>query len=347
MQAKKASEPQPFYRERKASDDVTPEVHSAALLELPDGSVQAYWYGGTREGSRDTAIYRSRLISGGADAQWQPSEVVMDLATTQEALDRFIKKLGNPVVGLDQQGRVWLFYVSVSVGGWAGSAINVAISDSNGEQWQRIERLITSPFFNISTLVKGTPLQYQDGSFLVPVYHEFIGKFSELIHVSPEAEVIDKLRLTWGDHSLQPVVLPLTETEATTVMRYAGDPPKRILVSHTDDGGAHWSPAQPLDLPNPDAAVAGARSLDGNLLMVFNNSEHDRDVLSLAISEDGGDHWRVIHDFENGQGQEGDHRYSYPYFIRTSQGHYHLAYTWNREYIKHIEFNHAWLEAQQ
>jgi predicted neuraminidase len=38
--------------------------------------------------------------------------------------------------------------------------------------------------------------------------------------------------------------------------------------------------------------------------------------------------------------------FSYPYLIRTQNGDFHLAYTWNRAFIKHLAFNRAWLERQ-
>ena len=37
-------------------------VHSATLTELPKGGVQAFWYGGSREGARDVGIYSARLL---------------------------------------------------------------------------------------------------------------------------------------------------------------------------------------------------------------------------------------------------------------------------------------------
>ena len=45
---------------------------------------------------------------------------------TAQGVNRYIRKLGNPVVTRDAAGRIWLFYVSVSVGGWSGSAINAS-----------------------------------------------------------------------------------------------------------------------------------------------------------------------------------------------------------------------------
>jgi len=37
------------------------------------------------------------------------------------------------------------------------------------------------------------------------------------------------------------------------------------------------------------------------------------------------------------------YQFDYPYLIRNREGVYHLLYTWNQTYIKHVEFNQAWL----
>src|SRR5262249_39394169 len=145
-----------------------PSVHSATAIELSDGTLRAFWYGGTREGASDVAIYTS-AYSGGA---WTPESVIVRREQAQRQLQRYLRKLGNPVAGRDPRGRVWLFYVSVSVGGWAGSSINAIVSDDEGKTWSAPRRLITSPFFNISTLVKGPLVQLADGTIALPVYHE-------------------------------------------------------------------------------------------------------------------------------------------------------------------------------
>src|SRR5690606_3881615 len=95
----------------------------------------------------------------GADSQrWGTDFKLISRETTQRLLQRDIRKLGNPVIALAPNDRLWLFYVSVSVGGWAGSAINAMYSDDGGEQWSEPKRLITSPFFNLSTLVRNPPV---------------------------------------------------------------------------------------------------------------------------------------------------------------------------------------------
>ena len=138
-------------------------------------------------------------------------------------MHRYVAKLGNPVVGRAADGTLRLFYVTVSLGGWAGSSITTMSSNDEGATWSVPQRLITSPFINISTLVKGTPFLYADGTMGLPVYHEFVSKFAEILRLDDAGRVIDKQRLARGGQgTLQPVVMVRSPSEALVLTRYAG-----------------------------------------------------------------------------------------------------------------------------
>ncbi len=243
----------------------------------------AAWYGGSREGAKDVAIYQSRF-EGGA---WSPAVRVATARQTQADVHRYVRKLGNPVLCRDARGRLHLFYVSVSVGGWGGSALNHMASADEGATWSRARRIVGSPFLNISTLVKGAPLLLEDGSLLLPAYHEFLGKFPELLRIGPDGEVLGRYRIAFGRRAIQPSVVPVDRKRALAYMRHTGPGPRRVMLSETRDGGVHWSALEPLALPNPDAAVSALRLPDGTFLLAYNPSESDRRTLSLAVSADG------------------------------------------------------------
>lgn len=363
-------------------------AHAASLVETRDGRVRAFWYSGSREGARDVEI-RGAVLDP-QSGQWSAERTVATREATQRSLRRFVSKLGNPVAARGADGTLWLFYVTVSVGGWAGSSITAISSKDEGETWSAARRLVTSPFFNLSTLVKGTPFLYADGSLGLPVYHEFIGKFGEILRVDGSGAVLDKARLSHGRFSLQPVVLVKTRSEALALMRYAGsESPHRVIVASTSDAGAHWTPPEKSSLSNPDSALSGVVMSDGAILLALNDVEHDRDVLSLAVSRDGGVRWSAVRDLENQRGDRAalldqsryastvaalardsgaapadalaiaesvklrscragrcGFQFSYPYLIQAGGGDFHLAYTWNSAFIKHVRFNRAWLDRQ-
>jgi predicted neuraminidase len=344
----------PRIRSEFISGGLTEEVHSATAVELGNGDIAAFWYAGTREGSSDVAIY-SRFLNKPDNMQnavWSDVRQVIDRSRSIAGLQRHIRKLGNPVA-IAHKGELWLFYVTVSVGGWAGSSLNLIKSSDHGKSWGSPRRLITSSFLNISTLVKERAVIAEDGSMLLPVYHEFIGKFSELLHLDPQGRVLDKYRISHGRMAIQPVVVPTTEDHAVVFMRNATQgETSAILTSHTDDGGENWQPVSMLDLPNPNSAVTSV-SLDrpGELLLVFNNDVKERSDLTLAYAAnylaDGTDRWQIIHEFENQaeHAEEDIHNpYSYPFLIKTTTGDFHLFYTWKRRHIKHVFFNRAALD---
>ena len=331
----------PLLESRFVSHGKTERVHSAAVVEISHGRLRAFWYGGTSEHAADVAIYTS--VFDPARTVWSPEVRLITAESTQRSLNRYIKKLGNVVAVKDRNKQLWLFYVSVSVGRWSGSAINVTTSKDDGETWSPARRLVASPFFNLGTLVKGPPLLLEDGTIGLPVYQEFVGRFGELLRLDRAGRVIYKTRLSWGSSSLQPVIIPRSSRDAIGLMRYSGPAPRRVLSLYTVDGGFHWSKPIKTNVPNPNSAVAGIRRENGDFLLVFNNSENTRDNLSLAYLPSGTQAWRVVYRFEKETTTRG-HEVSYPYLVQAHNGDFHLVYTWHGSHIKHVQFNQAWLD---
>ena len=374
----------PDFQSNFVSTQQNIHTHSASLVELGDGRIRAFWFAGSREGAQDVEIL-SAVFDPAIDI-WSAAQSIANRADTQRSLLRYVKKLGNPVAQRAADGTLWLFYVTVSLGGWAGSSITAITSTDDGVTWSPARRLITSPFMNISTLVKGTPFLYDDGTMGLPVYHEFIGKFGELLRISRGGEIIDKQRLSSGKSSLQPVVLIKNPQQALTLMRYSGAPPMRVIATATDDVGQHWSVPAKTALLNQDAALSGVVLPDGRILVVLNNTESKRDALSLVVSADGGANWKKVYQLEDQRNHPTDparhalvaadlakateasitdasgyaksaqriqcvaqlcgFEFSYPYLIQTRSGDFHLVYTWNRSFIKHVRFTRAWLDQQ-
>jgi predicted neuraminidase len=248
-----------------------------------------------------------------------------------------VKKLGNPVVARDSRGRLWLFYVSVSLGGWSGSAVNFRISEDDGATFGPARRVVSSPFLNLGTLVRGPALLFEDGTLGLPVYHELLGKFGEILRLSPEGDVVDKIRLSHGRSSLQPVVVPLGRLEAVAFLRSSGFLPKRVLSVRSENGGRTWSDLTPTELRNPDAAVAALRTSGGEILIAFNDSEVDRGNLKLAVSRDGGQSFRVLQTVVP-PGETVSPELAYPWLLESSDGALHLLYSWNRSRIVHVRY---------
>jgi predicted neuraminidase len=318
----------------------TSEVHASAVHAMDNG-IMAYWFGGSREGAADVKIYQAEFDG----ENWLPATPIIDRLTLQRDLDRYIRKVGNPVSYRWDDGTIWVFFVSVSLGGWAGSSINLIESTDNGQNWSPAKRLVTSPFLNISTLVRNAPVEYEDGTIGLPVYHEFLGKFAELLRIDRNGKVLAKDRLSRGTYALQPTIAPTSRIEATALLRYAGDPPYRVLETHTYDTGLTWSQPQKLPLANPNSAIA-TMVYDDWVIAVLNNTEDGRHELSIVFSEE--DQWQTLHilEAESATDPQREFQFSYPSITTDNAGQIHILYTWNKTRIKHVSFNESWLAAR-
>jgi predicted neuraminidase len=330
---------EPLLEEAFISGDLTREVHSSTAIELDNSDIRVFWYGGKREGSKDTSIY-SRVLNRSTN-QWSDIDEIITRQMVTRDTQRYIRKLGNPVA-LVKDNEIWLFFVSVSVGGWAGSSINLSVSADNGSSWGPVRRLISSPFLNISTLVKSAPLLAANNAVILPAYHEFLGKFAELLQLDSSGHVRDKYRISHGREAIQPTVLPVDATHAIAFMRNtSARQPGKIWFSRSQDSLASWAPLAALTLPNPDAAVTAVQlNTVDELLLVFNNHLSERDDITMAYRPGNSTAWQLLHQFEQKPVQEIEHNpYSYPFLLQTQEGNFHLFYTWKKKHIKHIYFN--------
>ena len=318
-------------------------VHAASLIALNDGAVRAFWFAGSREGAPDVVI--NTAVFDPKSNMWAAPTVVMNRVDAERGLSRYIAKLGNPVPARLADGRLQLFFVTVSIGGWAGSSISTVISDDEGLTWSRPQRLITSPFFNLSTLVKTPTVAFADGRLGLPAYHEWIGRFGEFLRVEG-AKVIDKRRMSSGRSAIQPAVLVDTSQDAVAYFRQMRSEslPKQIPVSVTQNAGQTWQVAVDLPIPNPNSAIAGLKLHNGVQILVLNNIEVGRHRLVMMMRKPSGQ-WHHVETLENEEALPDQERkeFSYPYLISANGQDAHLVYTWDRKKIRHIYFSKAWL----
>jgi predicted neuraminidase len=329
---------------------VSDTVHVGSICEMPNNQLGAVWYGGTREGAKDVAIFFSKKPLG-AGATWSTPRIIVDRTSATRELNRYIRKVGNPILFSGPGKQLRLIYVTITLGGWSGSSLNVKTSRDNGHTWTDSRRLTLSPFFNISELVKGRPLpiNVKGGDnenrdhFAVPIYHECLGYFPEILWIAFSRKnqniIYEKSRMAGENAFIQPSIAPLNTHSATAFYRCLS-PARHIAMARTDDGGQSWSLPKFLDLPNPDSAVDALPLPGGRILLAFNDSPNNREILQLAVSSDSGLNWIRIHALENLPGQE----FSYPYMIRGRNGLIHLVYTWERKRIKHVVFSEAWVD---
>lgn len=325
------------------SSEMLPKVaewsQAASLTQLPNGRLAAAWLAGSGEGAADASIWYSMRGKEG----WSKPQPIANRESTAGGTFAHVRSVGTPVLHAEGSW-LHLWYSSVGFGGAVTSVINHSVSTDAGKSWFKPTRLQTSPLANISSQVRTPPLPLADGGLGLPIHHAFIATYGEWLRLSPNGQILDKIRLPAESATLQPAVVALDAQRALALLRDAGPAPGKVHSTTTGDGGLHWSAAEALPVENPNAPIALLRLKSGRLLLA-GNPQNGRAALKLWLSADAGKTWQASRTVE--AASDGGAEFAYPALLLGGDGRVHLAYTWRRQGIKHTVFSEAWLDGGQ
>ena len=295
-----------------------PSCHASTIIENGSGLLAA-WFGGTAERNPDVGIWISHFTKG----KWtKPVEVVDGI---QHNTKRY--PCWNPVL-FNSGKEILLFYkVGPSPSTWWGEMMT---SKDEGKTWSRPSRLPE----DIYGPIKNKPVIMRNGELLCPSSSEHDGW---RVHM----EITSDNGLTWERtpflngkeiRAIQPAVLLHKEGRLQMLCRSTGS---KILSSLSDDNGRTWSELTATALPNPNSGIDAVTLSSGRHILVYNHQIKGRNILNVAISDDGSV-WQAVALLEN---ETNNAEFSYPAVIQTSDGMIHITYTWNRKLIKHVVIN--------
>lgn len=313
------------------------QAHSPGLA-VRDNGFLVLWFEGSEEAQADVDIHAAEVTQGpqgwvqgktgplvtraGLGAVMSPRQIVVTLGNTieNEAVDDA------------------LFTTVASIGGWAMASVTDLRMD-NGQPAQA-RKLNLSPVLGRSHLVKSPMVDYADGSKGLPAYFEMGSTYGALVRFDADGRVRDTRRINGEGKPIQPMIVPLSETRAVAFLRDF-DPSHKLLISRTQDGGQNWSRVEATEVANPSSPVAALGLGGGRILMAVNNDAARPELLRLVLSEDEGDSWRVLREFE------GEGALRYPMLRRLGTGKIVLSYSKGnkRGVVAHV-FNQTWVEAQ-
>ncbi|MCS7119616.1 MAG: sialidase family protein [Nitrososphaerota archaeon] len=328
-----------------------PDCHAPTIAQLPGGDLLAAWFAGSREGASDVAIYCSRF-SGDS---WSDPEVLADVPGKSDQ---------NPVLFVDPNGVVWLWYVSHDQGG-PSSIIMYKKSFDGGNTWS--EDKIFRPRRGL--WVRNNPIVLDNGDIVLPIYDSKAKPNCCYVMISEDmGEVWDTYGpVTSVTGCVQGNIVQLSDGSLLMYMRTRSHPlhgflkatvrrtvqdstgkiaEKKELLniggfiwkSISNDRGRTWSEAVETQFPNPNSGISLIRLKNGHFVLAFNDTHIGRTPLNVAFSIDEGQTWPYERVLEDAFGQ-----FSYPQLLQTDDGIIHIVYTYLRRSIKHCWFNEEWL----
>ncbi len=301
----------------QSADVKFPSCHASTIIQTSEGLLAA-WFGGTAERNPDVGIWISRFTDG----KWSgPEEAANGIRDDKRY------PCWNPVL-FNAGDEILLFYkVGPSPSTWWGELIT---SEDKGISWFPSRKLpdgIIGP-------VKNKPVLLSTGILLCPSSTENDGW---RVHM----EMTPDNGFTWertpplnekNVGAIQPAILLHPDGKIQILCRSRQS---KILTSWSEDNGKKWSSLAPLNIPNPNSGIDAVTLKDGRHLLVYNHLTSGRNILNVAVSEDG-NAWKAAVLLENDKKET---EYSYPAIIQSSDNLIHITYTWNRKLIKHVVLN--------
>ncbi len=297
-------------------------AHASNIVELRNGDFLASWFGGSREGAPDVAIWSARRVKG----KWSSPAVLV----REPEIACY-----NPVIFYSKDGRLWFYYkFGPSPSTWSAGR---RWSDDDGVTWSPVEHLPAGLYGPIRT----KPLVLDNGVIVSGSSVESYGTWACWIERSGDNGK------TW--RRIGPITVPSSYPNQAggarpygiiqpSVIRVSGEHLRlyarsttqigSICIADSMDNGLSWTAARKLDLPNPNSGIDAVRLKDGRTVVAFNNSQTQRTPLNLAVSDDA-EHFHLCKTLENGPGE-----FSYPSIAQARAGDLVVTYTWNRKRIR-------------
>ena len=311
-----------------------PAAHASNLVALPDHpsySLAAFWFAGSKEARPDVRITMS--LWQRQQQTWTPPVWVIDRHSAGAALGKGILHIGNPVAWLDRQQRLHVFVVGTGLGGWAAARVlhlrqrAALTANASAPDFEVIGQLPLGWFWNLSHLVRHSPMPLADGGMVLPLHFELGGHYPLFAWFSPDGEFQGLRRLTHIHQALQPAPAAVDGNHWLAYLRTLG-PRDKLQVLASTDAGQHWQLQPELAQSQRDTAVASLRLPSGEWMLARNPLERGRTQLVMHHSPDGLNWSPPLMLAEGGSGSE----YSYP-SLRWSEDRLWVSYTHLRQGI--------------
>jgi predicted neuraminidase len=293
-----------------------PSCHASTLVEYERDKLLAAWFGGKDEGAKDVQIWGSWFNGD----KWSAPEVL----GTEPG-----QPCWNPVL-FQVAGKLVLWYkAGPSPMTWTG----FVRTTEDGKTWSKPE-MLPAGFYGP---VRAKPLRLSDGTILAGTSVESHRCWTPFVDRSTDGGKTwtrsNAFNVKDGHNQIQPTLFEGGYKGPVIALMRSRDP-RKVCRSESRDGGKTFTPAEPIDLPNPSTGLDTVTTAAGDVFLVYNHTPMGRTPLSLARSVDNGKTWKKVHDLETEPGE-----YSYPAMIETQSGKLAITYTWRRTHIKAITVN--------
>jgi predicted neuraminidase len=251
-------------------------VHGSSIVSLPNGDFLVAWFQGSGERSADDVkIMGARLKKG--EKIWSEPFLVADTPLIPDC---------NPVLFLNNQGKLFLTWIAVQANLWEQSIIrfktSVDYNKPGAPVWNWQDNILLKPGKNFeeetAAKFKSMPESTIGWAGYAPKYDEMIVEASK----DPT-----KRSIGWMTR-----IKPLLYENGRIVLPLYSDGFNFSLMAISEDSGETWHPSLPVIGRGP-IQPALARKKNGNIVALMRDSGDGPTRVHISESTDQGESWKA------------------------------------------------------
>lgn len=268
------AQPSPIVSQTLIFPQQEQHVHGSSIVSLPNGDFLATWFQGSGERTADDVkIMGSRLKKG--DKNWSEPFLMADTPSIPDC---------NPVLFLNEQGKLFLVWIAVQANVWEQSILrfrtSVDYEKSGAPIWNWQDNILLKPdqkfADEIKLKLKDLPENNAGWAGYAPKYDQMI------IEASTD---LRKRSIGWMTR-----IKPLLMENGRIVLPLYSDGFNLSMMAISEDNGTTWHPGLPVVGRGP-IQPAIVKKKNGNLIAYMRDSGDEPTRVHISESVDRGESW--------------------------------------------------------
>lgn len=253
--------------------------HSSSIAALPNGDLIACWFQGSGERNADDVRVLGARKAAGNDT-WTAPFVLADTPAVPDC---------NPVLHVDPEGRLWLYWVGVIANRWESGLLFYRRADdpsgTGAPDWSWQGTVTLQPGEQFGDQLKAG---FKEVGYDQEMWAEYAPPYDKLLVEAAQDKL--KRRVGWMTRTHMH-----TLPSGRVLMPLYSDGFNVSAVAYSDDNMASWKMSAPIVGLGP-IQPALARRKDGILVAFMRDSGPMPKEIMRATSEDDGETWSVARD---------------------------------------------------
>ncbi|MEN8227879.1 MAG: sialidase family protein [Bacteroidota bacterium] len=251
-------------------------VHSSSIVELPNGDLMACWFEGSGERTANDVLVKGSRLKKGA-SEWSKTFIMADTPDHPDC---------NPILFIDNQDRLHLFWIVVQANRWETSILKARISSnyqkSGPPVWEWQDVILLKPGEEFAKTIKN---RFQESDTPDLAWAEYAPLYEKMM---VDAAMDPKKRETGWMTRTHPLQLP----DGRILLPLYSDGYNLSLIAISDDKGQSWQPGLPI-VGRGNVQPSLVLKKNGDLVAFMRDNGDEPGRVMKSLSGDNGFDWSI------------------------------------------------------